>query len=435
MLVEDVLNDAKRREVPGWLAAVGQSITSCRNAEYQFQRQNFDRCVKRVRQYGDILVKPGLGLVVDNQRFHDIAYYKTLVAIPECLAKDPNAKDLFAALKKTRLNDKESVNETVTLIKKLCRGTGDKGLFVLPYVASVNSLDNPDKLPPNPEYKDNRGRIVVWINDTERNISSYVQFSVNTDSDFQNRKQASVVNVRKDGSDNGSGTYIFDWMRDYGSNQFVYDDQFGNDQHCYACHWTGVIAIRPFRPEKTADVMEVAKHLGSGYEKWLNDLNEKYEAAAIDINQQILDDTKKYWNKNSGVMWAPKLDQPSVLSITPTSTASTASTAAGCDTEQTEAIKILVGGRKCTGCHSSRGGGFYDGMGPGNYYDIMKKYIAGGLMPPPNGTMPTAESIAKGETNAQLGAITKHGDNARQCFMKTAKQNLEAWLKDTKCTQ
>ena len=81
--------------------------------------------------------------------------------------------------------------------------------------------------------------------------------------------------------------------------------QFGNDQHCYSCHWTGVLAIYPFQPGPTVNVGRAANTLGPDYGEWLA-LNKSYARAATDKNDKINKKDKSNWVK---VVGAPTLDQ------------------------------------------------------------------------------------------------------------------------------
>jgi hypothetical protein len=116
------------------------------------------------------------------------------------------------------------------------------------------------------------------------------------------------------------------------------------------------------------------------------------------------------------VVGAPTLDLPDVLSPI------------FCSDEQQEAIKKLGATSCSTGCHASRGKGFYD---PDAYLHMIKKYLAAGLMPPV--TPLSSDSIVAGSTKASREHILDYGEKARQCFVDAAMEEVRLWLKDTKC--
>jgi hypothetical protein len=375
-----------RDQIAGWMG-------DCKEALGDEEKERFGQCMERVVTYFNIVDAPGLGLAMDNDAFH--SKFESNLAVPECL-KD---QDLFTKLQATNLSNAVSVYATVTRIQENCTGS-----IVVPYVsATVDSIDNPG------EGKDNRGRIVVWIDDND--ISHYVQFTVkaNSTSTEGGLKQASVVNVKRSGPD--KGTYIFDWTRNDPHPKFEYSPPqpaFGNDQHCYSCHWTGVLAIYPFQPPENPkdDIGNAAGGLGD-YQTWLEDLNKNYKENTKNINEKILASSKNDWTK---VVGAPTpeltLDQfPDVL-LDPACT----------EGKQKQAAITQLGATGCSRCHESRGKGFYDS----NYTQMINKYVAGGLMPPKNKA-------------ASRDVIREHGDLARECFLDTARENVKTWLKGTDC--
>ena len=254
---------------------------------------------------------------------------------------------MFEALDKTTLSKEDSVEKAVKLIKQRC-----KDAVVVPYVSqTVTSLDGADG--------DKHGRIVVLIRDND--TSHYVQFTVDTgDTPVGSRRQASVVKVSKT-----KGTFIFDWQRT-ANNEFAYTgpriELFGNDQHCYTCHWSGVLAIHPFHPPttKSPDVGKAGDTLGSGYEAWLTSLNTKYEFATNDLNKQIKEDTLNSVSRK--VVGSPSLfDEkfPNLL-VNPS--------------EACPAEKIAMSQFTCNGCHQNRGKAIFELK---NYGDMINKYVAG----------------------------------------------------------
>ncbi len=380
-----------------WRDQIHEWMKSCSDALDKKEEEHLARCLARVEAYDTNLEAPGLGLNMNNDDFHS-KFGTTNLAIPDCL-KD---EELFTKLQATNLSDATSVNNTVMRIVQRCTGS-----IVVPYVsATIESIDNPG------DGRDNRGRLVVWIGDND--ISHYVQFTVSANpaskpSDVQ-RVQASVVNVKLSGPD--KGTYIFDWTRSP-PDKFDYNKQFGNDQHCYSCHWTGVLAIYPFQPDPTADVGRAADTLGPDYGKWLKNLNKNYASAATDMNDQINKKDKSNWVKVAG---APTLDQfPDVLSTPNCST----------PTQKTAIEKLAATG--CNLCHRTRGQ-VYEFA---NYEQMIRKYVSGGFMPP---KLPlSSEWIVTGSTKASRDDIRKYGTSAYQCFVNSAAQQAADWAKNTDC--
>jgi hypothetical protein len=391
-----------------------ENILSCYNSAAEQERE----CLKRTAHYARVWQRSsanGLGLqqsdgsVWPNDKFYE-ANEKAL-AVPECLK---NA-DLFTQLQKTNLSDINSVKTTVDAINRQCQNA-----IVVPYVtATVNSIDQ------NDVGSDWRGRIVMWTEDTD--FSQYVQFSVNANKATKQPKrvQASVVKIKKSDNDKGN-TYIFDWARVV-PNQFVpklAGQQFGNDQHCYSCHWNGVLAIYPFQPqppekEKEIDVGNAASKLGDGYKEWLKQLNDAYLSEAIRINKKILADRINF-TKVVGA--PPQLSElPDVLSDPTCVDADLDGNNVSAQDQQTAIDKLSAKG--CSKCHASRSKGFYE---PGGYFAMIQKYVSGGLMPPKE---LTADSIAKGQTKADRSDIHGFGRLANQCFVDSAYWNFNAWLK------
>jgi hypothetical protein len=130
------------------------------------------------------------------------------------------------------------------------------------------------------------------------------------------------------------------------AGEFTYlgqDQQpFGNDQHCYACHWTGVLKIYPFEPPLTEkdDPGGAARTLGSDYVDWLLKLNTKYQANVGKMNTQIANDqSQKVWTK---VVGAPTPEEtPDALSDPTTCS----------NAQQQEAINNLSTNTTCMRCH------------------------------------------------------------------------------------
>jgi hypothetical protein len=267
----------------------------------------------------------------------------------------------------------------------------------VPYVsATIPSLDG--------VRGDNRGRIVVSIQDN--NTSHYVQFTVsadNTTGPF--RQQASVVKVRKTGT--ATGTYIFDWQRT-DNDEFAYRDRagslFGNDQHCYTCHWSGVLAIHPFQPS-TDIVGADPPALGSQYAEWLVPLNAKYAAETTKLNSQIKKDTQTPdWRK---IVQSPFLNGFPNLFLNPSES---------CSADQKTAMSQLKADNcNSSNCHQNRGKAIFE---LGNYGAMIDKYVAGGLMPP---------------SNNRASLVTR--ESASQCFQTDAALKMTAWLKGADCTQ
>jgi hypothetical protein len=380
------------------------TIRRCQKRLISSENVPFNSCMNRVTLYADVVSRSqgnleerlnspfSLGLDVDNQNY--LKAYKKILEIPPCLNKPDQRKELFEALDATLLSDQASVDKTVNLIKKRCEGA-----VVVPYVSqTVTSIDGPDGSVP-----DKHGRIVVLIQDGDTN--HYVQFTVDARDPVELRRQASVVKVSKT-----KGTFIFDWQRT-DNHEFVYQSPgvspFGNDQHCYTCHWSGVLAIHPFEvpTDDRPDVGGAALSLPSGYEEWLTPLNTKYASETAKLNLEVKKDTKD-------PVLRKVVGSPSLLAQLPNLFSSPSS---ACSPEQQDAMSKL-GADTCNSgaCHANRGKAIFE---LGNYGDMINKYIAGGLMP---------------SNKAQSLTIRK---SASECFQKDAAAKMTTWLKSEPCTQ
>jgi hypothetical protein len=348
------------------------TIRRCQRGLISSENVHFNSCMNRVTLYANVVSRSqgdpaerldssfSLGLVFANQEYFNAN--KKILEIPPCLNKPDQRKELFEALNATRLSDLASVDKTVDLIKKRCAGA-----VVVPYVSqTVTSIDGPDGSvigdPP-----DKHARIVVLIQDSDTN--HYVQFTVDARDPVELRRQASVVKVSKT-----KGTFIFDWQRT-DNHEFVYQSPgvspFGNDQHCYTCHWSGVLAIHPFEvpTDDRPDVGGAALSLPSGYEEWLTPLNTKYASETAKLNLEVKKDTKD-------PVLRKVVGSPSLLAQLPNLFSSPSS---ACSPEQQDAMSKL-GADTCNSgaCHANRGKAIFE---LGNYGDMINKYIAGGLMP------------------------------------------------------
>jgi hypothetical protein len=414
----------------GWSALIPKerrqktydTITSCAATLRSAERATFDHCMARVRDYAEIVSRsqskaerqgtsPSLGLDIDNDTYFRMN--RKILDVPECL----EGSELFGALQATNLSNDVSVKATVALIEKKCTKEPGPKPIILPYVsATVDGLDGPwsDNLG---DVFDNRGRIVLRIGD--KDVVHYVQFSVNasehTGDDVQ-RVQASVVKIKLSDKPPGTkGTYIFDWWRDPRTSKFKRTDNkeilFGNDTHCYACHWSGVLAIHPFRPPTTDDddVGGAADKLGPDYKGWLSALNETYSVAAGELKEQIKTDTNSPELRK--VVGSPRPDRlegfPDLLSDPSNFCPESDPTGKSAIAKWLETNK-----NGCTNCHRNRGASIYDYT---LYPGIMNKYVAGGLMPPGN-------SWTSKDRTAVL-----------QCFTSAAAEKVRAWLKGTDC--
>jgi hypothetical protein len=367
------------------------TILGCQKSLSSSENGHFNSCMSRVQDYAKVISRSqddgrfSLGLDVDNYTYY--TQNKKILEIPSCLNKSTQNKELFEALNNTTLSKEASVERSVNLIKQRC-----KDAVVVPYVSqTVTSLDGGNR--------DKHGRIVVLIRDND--TSHYVQFTVDTgDTPVGSRRQASVVKVSKT-----KGTFIFDWQRT-ANNEFAYTgpriELFGNDQHCYTCHWSGVLAIHPFQvpTKERPDVGNAVFGIPSGYEKWLTSLNTKYKSATDELNKQIKEDTL---NSNlQKVVGSPSLfDEkfPNLL-VNPSE---------ACPAEKTAMSQFT-----CNGCHQNRGKAIFELK---NYGDMINKYVAGGLMPP---------------NNTASADIRKA---ASQCFQKAAAAKMTTWLEGTDCPQ
>jgi hypothetical protein len=385
------------------------TINDCQKKLSESEKAPFAKCMSRVMPYAEVIsrtqgnpdrrVGSKLSLGLDMSNYDYFRTYKDILKIPPCL-NEPSSKELFETLDKTNLSDEDSVETTVNLIKQRC-----KGAVVVPYVSqTVTSLDTG-------VGDDKYGRIVVLIQ--ADNTSHYIQFTVSTHdpSGELRRRQASVVKVKKSGGN--MGTYIFDWQRT-DDNEFVYTGRdlslFGNDQHCYTCHWSGVLSIHPFGVPTTErpDVGQAGPTLGSEleYKKWLPSLNAKYASEKTTLNAQAkVDAQNPDWNK---VVRSPSLDNPPNLFTRPSES---------CSAAKKNEISAL-NPDSCNGstCHQKRGKAIFE---LGNYRDMINKYVAGGLMPLGN--------AASADTRG----------SASECFQADAASKMTTWLKgaDAECSQ
>jgi hypothetical protein len=229
------------------------------------------------------------------------------------------------------------------------------------------------------------------------------------------------------------GAYIFDWKRDRSTNSFVYDKQFGNSNHCYACHLNGVIAIHPFRfvnPGDPRDIDGAGRTLGDDYRRWLGRLNSTYETQAQAMNQQIHKDSVRQEGST-------ELDIPTLVVNAPQPSTYVASNVSwplppdplkpgGCS----KAIGDLVPPtqatqwKACNVCHQHRAKPFYNvGLTDG----IIAEYIMGGFMPPNITAFLDRNQVERnGGTDRQL-------DAASQCVITDVHRRLTQVLELPKC--
>jgi len=358
-------------------------------------KDKFETCVGRLEKLYKVLDRPGLGLSKTTDAYQKA--YAAKLAIPAELANEALFRDLQAA----NLSDAASVKKVVDKIKELSRGA-----IVVPYVSpGTQSLDNPKTY----------GRIVAWIN--SGGLSRYVQFSVNAapGDTTAGRWQASVVNVEAK-----SKAYIFDWTRSTSERHaFEYkSDQSQNNQRCYQCHTSGVLAIHPFEAVHEEADDTVAKKLGEGYADWLGPLNETYKGELTRLNAQL----RRDYGPALVVVDAPDrtLDgafrdramMPDPM-VTPGEGA--------CRPKETAAVAAIFGGnpgdKGCLSCHDKRGSPVVSEEG---MQTMMSRYIGLGFMPP--GTRATTEELA----------------DAARCYVKAysigaPNSSLTAWLKAPAC--
>ena len=437
-------------------------IAPCRASVPVPQQAAFDACVLRVRNYTEILARPGLGLNMTDAVFHN-TYAATNLVMPPLLLD----ATLFTRLQDTNLSNAASVALTVARIKTLYPAA-----IVVPYVSPTTpSIDNTGGA-------DRRGRIVAWIDDAANNISHYVQFSVNANSASVSgvnlgaiqRTQASVVNVKRAGA--GAGTYIFDWQRTapgVAPIAFNYNPAFGNDQKCYGCHANGVLAIHPFEsgwavpaaPLANDDVGGAAASLGPTYAAWLDPLNNLYRPDEVALNNQIAVD----WGDVAGIV----AEAPTPTQVVPGQTVPNAlqdpSASTNCSAPQRTAVLALRprgpltntqwtldwtnflgsgAGRfwtyrpaqgaithNCNSCHNStvttqRGLMVYE---PASYGNILQKYVAGGFMPP---DIPAYDASGGAEVRRNTVPLATR-QTATQCFEADVEARVTTWMKNTMC--
>jgi hypothetical protein len=407
-----------------------EKYMTCRTGQNRDDQRIFDRCLINVGSYLAYLTDPGLGLVNDeNQYLPNDAYeksYEQVLQIPKCLENNTGRLKIFDDLQATNLSDLTQVGRTVADIKQACKPLPT---IVLPYVSPAT--DAIDEAPKNGPESDNRGRIVVWIG--EDKISHYVQFTVNANPKSNmsrpRRVQASVVKVDttvyKVGDIFFKKAYIFDWERDRSTNSFVYDKQFGNFQHCYACHLNGVIAIHPFRFGNQGDPPDIAKSadtLGANYSKWLSDLNREYGTAAQAMNQQIRKDSVRQEDST-------ELDIPTLVVNAPQPSTYVAST----DPLKPGSCGKAIGNlllptedrwKGCNVCHQNRGKPLYNV----NLTDgLIAEYILGGFMPPNITAFLDRNQVERnGGTDRQL-------NEASQCVIADVHRRLTQVLELPEC--
>jgi hypothetical protein len=421
------------------------TLDKCRAKIPLGQQTAFDRCFERVRAYADLLGVPGLGLPGMTNDAYENAHGTGPLAIPVKLAD----RELFDRLKAANLSDRSSVEAVVKRVKELY----GKAL-VVPYVsATTPSIDNTTGM----YNRDRRGRFIVWIPDeVDPSLSRYVQFTVNTDPTTPtsvDRVQASIVTFKR-----GTGAYVFDWKRDDTTATFVYDRGFGNDQHCYTCHASGVLAIHPFQTGDD-DVGRAAQGLGLDYAAWLDPLNATYRGELRKLNDQIL---TEYGTSRASVVGAPTrrtvlqgLEFPNgmleprpsdgvcttdeyaaVAALRPRGPTSVEGWAPGWGKWFRDQVgwtpEILyretpgpILNTKCSTCHIDRGSSVFD---VASYTDLIGKYVEGGWMPP---DLPSYDSRGEIVRN-QVPLVDRQ--RAAECYRKRLEAVVSAWLRDTVCT-
>jgi len=378
-----------------------RSIDSCRHhVSYTSAKKpvkdHFETCVGRLEKLFQVLTRPGLGLSKSTDAYHGA--YTAKLGIPAELANEA----LFDDLQKVNLSNAESVKKAVDKIKEL-----KKDAIVVPYVSpGTGSLDRPETF----------GRIVAWMK--SGGMSRYVQFSVNAKpgDTTANRYQASVVNV------DGTGYYIFDWTRST-TDRHVFEyksDAAQNNQRCYQCHASGVLAIHPFEAAVAeAANPDVAKDLGAGYADWLGPLNATYKKNLDALNAQIATD----FNPDLGVVDAPDRTLDNAFpggAMMPDPMASPDKGNA-CDEAGKAAVAAIKVGAKdnktCVACHRGRGSPVASDL---SLQVMMNRYIGLGFMPPGN------------------TATTENRQKAAGCYVSAYSignpdSSLNAWVKAPAC--
>jgi len=383
--------------VPG---SVLRAIDACRHhisytSAKKPVKDHYETCVGRLEKYYKVLTRPGLGLSKSTDAYHTA--YRAKLAIPSALANEA----LFDDLQKVNLSNAESVKKAVDKIKELRRDA-----IVVPYVSpGTRSLDKPETF----------GRIVAWMKDGD--VSRYVQFSVNArpGDTTADRFQASVVSVDR------AGAYIFDWTRSTTERHaFEYkSDKAQNDQKCYQCHTSGVLAIHPFNAAEVEVAPEVAKDLGEGYADWLGPLNETYKVELGKLNARINLDSVS----GLGVVDAPDrtLDGAFTGGAMVPDPMAAPDKGSACDAEAKRAVVATrVGareGKTCVACHRDRGSPV---VSEASMQTMMNRYIGLGFMPPDN------------------TATTENRLKAAECYVSAysignASSSLTAWLKAPAC--
>jgi hypothetical protein len=381
-------------------------IGSCRNKATAIEQTQLDTCVSRVKNYADVILRKGLGLNKSNAEF--LAEFHSLSTTTLDIPKALRNQQLFDLLQQTNLAKEDSVKSTVDKIKDLLPDA-----LVVPYVSPTTpSIDNVNG------NGDTRGRIVVWANDS--GVSKYIQFSVNANLSSEgkriHRTQASVVSVKRE--DPNKGTYIFDWQRSIQPSppEFNYNEEFGNDQHCYGCHASGVLAIRPFTGDGH-DVADAAQALGTNYSEWLGKLNTnpQYKGNLEKLNKQMSDDWKAVTTVAEAPTWMnvdPIAVGPNTLETLPSGQPNETATFQKAITDackgELDAVNT-VSPKGCNGCHAKRGKPLFD---QARYTDMIRKYVQGGYMPP-NAKVSDAAILEK----------------MAACFITVSDKLVKDWLK------
>jgi hypothetical protein len=376
-----------------------KAIDTCRHhisytAAKKPVKDHYETCVGRVEKLYKILERPGLGLSKNTDAYH--AAYTAKLAIPAELANET----LFDDLQKANLSDAASVKKVVDKIKDL-----SKGSIVVAYVSpGTRSIDKPETY----------GRIVAWVN--SGGLSRYVQFSVNAKAGdtTADRYQASVVNV-----EGKNKAYIFDWTRS-ATDRHVFEyksDKAQNNQRCYQCHTSGVLAIHPFDAVHEEADREIARELGEGYADWLGPLNATYAAELVKLNAQI----RKDFSPQLVVVDAPNrtLDGAftgAAMMPDPMDLPGEAACGKGGVAAVTASF-VGSANKDCVTCHDKRGSPV---ISEASLQTMMNRYIGLGFMPPGN------------------TASTENRQKAARCFVDgyslgAPNSALTAWLKAPAC--
>lgn len=458
-MMEYVIEPALPTANAATIQRINQLATACKDAQPDpIEKARIDACLRRPIAYITWMrTKPrthALGLAVDPtaaqlvpmSNADYLARYgpqgdgddQNQLSIPGCLA-DPAVFQALAAVNlgqtpaNTDTKQAQAANGMQAAEQAITHACD--GAIVLPYITTqTQGLDALGE--------DKHGRVIVAYKqpgDTGREISHYVQFTVNAKrSSVQARVQASVVNVIPEGLGE-PGAHVFDWKRNNQQHTFGYDPNFGNDQQCSQCHLSGMLEIHPFGTG-LPDVMSVGDTLDNDWPARIDALNAVWAANLESINRRVRSEYKRKTAVLHGLR-ADIINDPALRSFPDLYTLNKSWTHWGeprqggtmqcADLIREVAVHTETPGgmHRCSACHAQRGRAVMDAWNlDAGWTPLMTKYVYSGMMPPNHDAYRQPVNGFKRIINTIIPNDDGKFERLGQCLQLYAQNEIKTWM-------